>query len=70
METITYEELMEVNGGRRTRGPGSGGHAKRRSWWSRHKKTVKSHARAAGRGFSWARGAVFAGRLIYALFNN
>ena len=72
MEAITYEELMTVNGGRLSYSGfrGRGVHAKHRSWWSRHKKTVKSHGRAAGVGFGGARAAVFVGRLIYALVSN
>ena len=53
MEAITYEELMKVNGGRRTRGAGRV-RGRRTSWWSRHKKTVKSHGRAAVKGADWA----------------
>ena len=72
METITYEELMSVDGGRLSYSgfTGRGRHAKHRSWWSRHKKTVKSYGRAAGVGFGGARAAVFIGRLLYALGNN
>jgi len=52
MEAITYEELMNVNGGLHIHDAGEGG--SRRSWWSRNKKTVISYGRAALKGFSGA----------------
>ena len=60
METITYEELMSVDGGRLSYSgfTGRGRHAKHRSWWSRHKKTIKSHGRAAVRGLDWGLRAI------------
>ncbi len=69
MKVMTYEELMVVNGGMHTYSSG-GGSGRRSSWWSRHRRTVSSHAKAAGKGFGYARAAVFIGRLVYALLNN
>ena len=72
MKAMTYEELMSVDGGRLSYSgfTGRGVHAKHRSWWSRHRKTVISHAKAAGKGFGYARATVFIGRLVAALVSN
>ena len=66
MKAITYEELMSVDGGRVSYSgfTGRGRHAKHRSWWSRHKKTVKSYGSAAGKGFGYARAVIFAVKLF------
>jgi len=48
MEVITYEELMNVNGGLHVHAAGEGG--SRRSWWSRNKKNIMSYGRAVLKG--------------------